>query len=106
MCEFVKEFFINFIYEFMCKIYTDGVNLYEFVQASCTKNWLCYKWPLLYSKKHLTTGNCVGVLPRNCTVTETDNKGMIRQGLVKWNRVIPQSQYQRGDSPVPNKVWH
>ena len=36
--QFVKEFFTNFVQEFKYEIYMNF----------CSKNWLCYKWPVLY----------------------------------------------------------
>ena len=44
MCEFVKEFFTNFVHEFMYKIR-------KFVPIRknfYTKNWLCYERPVLH----------------------------------------------------------
>ena len=41
--EFVDEFFANFVHEFKYEIRTNS-NSCEFF---CTKNWLCYEWPVL-----------------------------------------------------------
>ena len=47
MREFVDEFFGNFVHEFKYEIRT---NSHEFVWIFCTKNWLCYVWPVLYNQ--------------------------------------------------------
>ena len=44
ICEFVKEFLANLSTKFV----RIRANSYDF----CTKNWLCYEWPVLYMHIH------------------------------------------------------
>ena len=58
-------------HEFRTRIYVRNcTNLYEFF---CTKNWLCYEWPVLYNYQKIMSLNvCLDVVQLVCSELYTN----------------------------------